>query len=124
MGMHAVLYRSSQAIGATFASLTAVPFSQDVISNNKILPLSNMELLLATGMGTGLAAARIQTPLLIQAASNHLRPWVVGTTFGSNPNTANFLEAPVQLRSNEAIDVQTSNSDASAQTHTYIMQLS
>ena len=123
MGMHAVLYRSSQGIGATFASLTAVPFSQDVISNNKILPLSNMELLLATGMGTGLAAARIQTPLLIQTASNHLRPWVVGTTFGSNPNTANFLEAPVQLRSNEAIDVQTSNSDAGAQTHTYVLQL-
>lgn len=121
--MHAVLYRSSQAIGATFASLTAVPFSQDVVSNNKILPLTPMEVLLATSMGTGLAAARIQTPLLVQTASNHLRPWNVATTWGTNPNTASFLDQPVKLRASEAIDVQTSNSDAGAQTHTCLLQL-
>jgi len=123
MGMHAVLYRSSQAIGATFASLTAIPFSQDVISNNKILPQTPLEILLATSMGTGLSAARVQTPLLIQTASNHLRPWNVATTWGNNPNTAEFVDAPVKLRATEAIDVQTSNSDAGAQVHTCILQL-
>ena len=123
MGMHAVLYRSSQAIGAHFASLTAIGFSQDVVTNNKILLQDPMELLLATGMGTGLASARIQTPLLLQTASNQLRPFTVGTTFGTNPNTANFLDAPVALRGGENIDVQTTNTDAGAQTHTFILQL-
>lgn len=121
--MHAVLYRSQQAIGATFASLTAIGFSQDVITNNKILLQNDLELKLATGMGIGLAAARIQTPLLLQTASNQLRPWTVGATFGSNQNTAIFLEQPVRFRGGENIDVQTTNTDAAAQIHTWILQL-
>lgn len=123
MGMSAVLYRSSQAIGATFASLTAIGFSQDTITNNKILLPKPMELRLATLMGTGLASARIQTPLLIQTASNQLRPFTVGTTFGTNPNTADFLMNGVKLRQGENIDVQTTNTDAGAQVHTAVLQL-
>lgn len=123
MGMHAVLYRSSQAIGATFASLSAIGFSQDVVTNNKILLQDNMELRLATLMGTGLASARIQTPLLLQTASNQLRPFNVATTWVNNPNTADFLEQPVGLRGGENIDVQTTNTDAGAQVHTALLQL-
>jgi len=123
MGMHAVLYRSSQAIGATFASLAAIGFSQDVVTNNKILPTQDLELVAATLFGTGLSQARIQTPLIIQTGSNHLRPFATGTTPGNNPNTADFFDNPVSLRASENIDVQTSNSDAGAQTHNALLQL-
>lgn len=121
--IHTVLYRSAQAAGATFASLSAVPFSQDVVSNNKILPQRPCELLFATGNGANLSAARIQTPLLIQTGSNHLRPFVVGAAFGSNPNTANFWRSPVKFRATENIDVQTSNAGGAPETHTFVLQL-
>lgn len=121
--IHTVLYRSSQAAGASFASLSAVPFSQDVVSNNKILPQRPCELLLATLNGANLTAARIQTPLLIQTGSNHLRPFVVGAAFGNDPNTANFVNAPVKFRATENIDVQTSNGGGAPENHTCVLQL-
>ena len=123
MGMHTVLYRSSQAIGATLASLTAIGFSQDVVTNNKILLQDQMELRMATLMGVGLANARIQTPLLLQTASAQLRPYNVGATFGTNPNTVDFTDQPVAFRGGENIDVQTTNTDAEAQVHTAVLQL-
>lgn len=123
MGMHTVLYRSSQAIGATLASLTAIGFSQDVVTNNKILLQDQMELRMATLMGVGLANARIQTPLLLQTASAQLRPYNVGATFGTNPNTVDFTDQPVAFRGGENIDVQTTNTDAGAQVHTAVLQL-
>ena len=123
MAMHAVLYRSSQAIGATNASLTAIGFSQDVVTNNKILLQSDMKLVLATMYGVGLNVPRIQTPWLIQTASLQCTPFGTAATGGSNPNTVDFTGAPVLLRKTESIDVQTTNTDAGAQTHNAILQL-
>lgn len=123
MGMHAVLYRSSQAIGATNASLSAIGFSQDVVTNNKILLQKDMWLGAATLFGTGMDLPRIQTPLLLQTASLQLSPWEIGTTPGDNPNTCFLMDNPTKLRQTENIDVQTTNTDAGAQTHNAILQL-
>lgn len=123
MAMHAVLYRSQQAIGATNASLTAIGFSQDVVTNNKILLQHDMALYYATLFGVGVTAGRIQTPLLIQTGSNQIRPFGILGTAGNNPNTAQYDSNPVKLRATENIDVQTTNGDAAAQIHTAILML-
>jgi len=120
---HTVLYRSQQAIGATNASLTAIGFSQDVVTNNKILLQSNMRLALATLFGVGMSNPRIQTPYLLQTASLQLNPFGTAATSGNNPNTVDLLDNPTLLRATENIDVQTTNTDAAAQTHTAVLQL-
>jgi len=123
MGMHACLYRSSQAIGATFASLTGIPFSFDTLTNNKILMPWDGDLMATTTFGVGVSAARIVTPLIQATALVHLSPWGLLGTSGNNPNTCDMQQFPVALRQTESIDIQTSNSDAAAQIHTCILQL-
>jgi hypothetical protein len=120
---HTVLYRSSQAIGATNASLTAIGFSQDVVTNNKILLQNDMRLMFATVFGVGVGFSRIQTPYLINMGSLHIRPFGILGTAGNNPNTGDFSQNPTLLRATENIDLQTTNTDAGAQIHTGILQL-
>lgn len=122
--MHAVLYRSQQAIGAVLASLVAQGFSNDTVTNNKILSPINWKLWFATVFGVDVGAARIQVPFLNNIGSVHLRPFGILAAAGNNPNTADFSRNPIQLRQTENIDVQTTNTNAAPQIHTAILQLS
>lgn len=123
MGMHAVLYRSSVSAGASFTSLTAIPFTFDTLTNNKILPNFDCDLMIATSFGVNMSALRLQTPLIQATALDHLRPFGIAATAGTNPNTADFSDFPIALRMTENIDIQASSSDAGAQTYNSILQL-
>lgn len=123
MSMYAVLYRSQQAIGASNASLSLVPFTQDTPQNNKLFLQQDMKLVFATVFGVGVGFARIQTPYIINMGSLHLRPFGILATAGNNPNTADLSNMPTQFRARETIDVQTTNVDAGAQTHNALLQL-
>lgn len=123
MAMHAYLYRSSVAAGAAFTSLTAIPFTFDTLTNNKILQAWDGELVMSTLFGVNMSQARIVTPLIQKTALIHLTPFGIAATAGNNPNTCDMQDFPVALRQNENIDIQCSSSDAGAQTYNAILQV-
>lgn len=108
---HAVLYSLGPTAGAiTFNSMSIVPFGLDVVLNNKFAPPQDMDILAAVVGAATLTAARIQTPLLLQTASLHLRPFNTAVLGGNNLNVAEFFDNPVRVRQTEGIDVQVSDS--------------
>jgi hypothetical protein len=119
--LHTVLYRGSQAAGASFASLPIVPFSNDVVANNRWLPPDDTELLFAASAGANMSQSRIQTPLIIQTASLHLEPVNNSATFPTDCNIIDFTGNPVQFRKTEGVDVQTSNAGGAAENHVVVL---
>lgn len=109
---HAVLYQRVAAGAEDFANATIVPFGMDTVLNNVFGPTQDMDILGVQTGGAQLTAARIQTPLLNQTASLHVRPFNAAALGGNNLNFSRFFDNPVKIRAVEPVALQVSQGAA------------
>lgn len=120
---HLAAYSSSIAGASTNATLSAVNDGILTISNNAFLIPRKGELVAAAAFGVNCSRQRLNTPDFRYVGLPSIVPVNQALTVPSPPNVADFRESPLKLQKVDQTTIESTNTDAGAQTHVCLVVL-